>query len=183
MLAVEFQKKKLAQNVNNQSDGYERDNSNSLNEDHDGENDDEIIKETFYFETPSVVLNLQNDLDEHYDVNIIEELKKSLNNKSFQTSTFTLSHIIELNVQSEDERIALELREHVFNRRIRRFALINNNFYTDLEEFLKDAYSLYKTEIERLLEQFKLVKTMTVLTLEFEKKKFITKRERSKWKW
>lgn len=60
---------------------------------------EEIIKQTLYFTTPSTLIGLDSDLSEHYRLNIINELLESVENTAIQGSGFTLSRIIELNVQ------------------------------------------------------------------------------------
>lgn len=86
-------------------------------------------------------------------------------------TSLTFSHINELLIRWEDNRIISGLREHAFSSQIQRFALVdNNNFHIDIDEFLNGAYQLYKMEMGQVLRRFNYVKTMTVFVLEFEKK-------------
>lgn len=124
------------------------------------------VKEKINLQTLSVVLNSQTDLHRHYHEDVIGELKKRIDE-----SKLAFANINELCIQWEDNRIFVELREHAFTHRIQRFALINNNnIYIDIDQFLNASYALYKMEMEKVLQRFKYVKTMTVFVLEFEKK-------------
>lgn len=82
ILVAEFEKNIPTMDENGVPDGGER-----------------TIKETLYFTTPNMTIGLGVDLNEHYQKNIVEEISKSVENTAIQGSGFTLSRIIELDVQ------------------------------------------------------------------------------------
>lgn len=68
-----------------------------------------------------------------------------------------------------NESVELQNRECAFNKRINSFAVVNNK-HLDIAEFLSDAFPIYQTELMRNLEERNIVKSMTILVAEFEKK-------------
>lgn len=60
--------------------------------------DERVIKETLYFPTPSLIIDLAMNLNEHFQTNIVEEITKCIENTAIRGSGFTLSRIIELDV-------------------------------------------------------------------------------------
>lgn len=69
------------------------------NEDNMSDNSDQKIKETLYFPTPNVLIGINADMEKHYEMNIVNEILKSVENMTIRGSGFTLARIIELNVQ------------------------------------------------------------------------------------
>lgn len=82
ILVAEFEKQITTINENDASNGSE----------------ERTIKETLYFPTPNMMIDLTVDLNEHFQTNIIEEITKCVENTAIRGSGFTLSRIIELNV-------------------------------------------------------------------------------------
>lgn len=74
-----------------------------LNDNEPGNSDDEsgvqTIKQTLYFTTPNVLIGIDADIEEHYKININNEIQKSVEETAFRGSGFRLARIIELNVQ------------------------------------------------------------------------------------
>lgn len=91
IFVAEFEKRITRVNQNENSDDNESD-----------DDDDEVnglIKQTLYFTTPSKMLTLATNLNEHYKRNVIDEVVRSVEDTAIRGSNFTLSRIIELNVQ------------------------------------------------------------------------------------
>lgn len=72
-------------------------------------------------------------------------------------------------MENVESRVELQIRERAFNRRIHTFAIVNKN-HVDIEDFLSDAYHQYQSEVLRILNEFNIVKSMTIFAAEFEKK-------------
>lgn len=68
-----------------------------------------------------------------------------------------------------NDRVELQIRDRVFNRRIHTFAIVNKD-HIDIESFLNDAFHIYESEVTRILEEFNIVKSLTIFAAEFEKK-------------
>lgn len=65
----------------------------------ENESDMQTIKETLYFTTPNVLIGADSDIEEHFKLNINNEIQKSVEETAFRGSGFRLARIIELNVQ------------------------------------------------------------------------------------
>lgn len=88
-LTVEYEKKIPKVNTSVNVDDDSPDNLDS----------DEIIKITRHYPSPTVLIGLDSDVEANYQINIIDELLKCVENDAMQGSGFTLSRIVELNVQ------------------------------------------------------------------------------------
>lgn len=71
-------------------------------------------------------------------------------------------------MENANNKIELQIRERAFNRRIHRFAIVN----LDIQIFSNESYLIYESEINRILNEFIIVKSMAVLVAEFEKKNY-----------
>lgn len=70
---------------------------------------------------------------------------------------------------ANSERVKLEMNNCAFVNRIHSFSILNIE-HIDIQEFLKDAFVLYKSELVRILnEHNNKVKTSSCLIVEFEK--------------
>lgn len=96
-LVAEFEKNILTTNAN--ENGNENENDNNANE-----SGEQTIKETLYFSTPVVIIGTDSDLKQNYEINIIDEILKSVEETAIRGSGFTLARIIELNVQISSYR-------------------------------------------------------------------------------
>lgn len=72
-------------------------------------------------------------------------------------------------MENIESRVELRIRKRAFYNRIHTFAIINND-HIDVEPFLKDAFHHYKSEVMRILNEFNIVKSITIFVAEFEKK-------------
>lgn len=72
-------------------------------------------------------------------------------------------------MEDETARVELKMLESAFDRRILSFAIVNIS-HLDIHLFMNDAFELYKTEVNRVLESFQMIKSMAILRVEFEKK-------------
>lgn len=69
----------------------------------------------------------------------------------------------------ENASVELQNLERAFNRRIRTFAIVNKG-HSEIEAILNDAFNIYRVELTHILEEYSLVKTLSVFAAEFEKK-------------
>lgn len=66
--------------------------------------------------------------------------------------------------------VELRERESAFNRRLHTFDIVNKVAERiDIPEFLWDAYSIYESELKKTLGVKNMVKTMTIIALEYKK--------------
>lgn len=72
-------------------------------------------------------------------------------------------------MENINDRVELQVRDRAFNRRLFTFAILNKAQHIDIELFLKDAFYIYQPELHRFLDEHNMVKSMTILTAEFEK--------------
>lgn len=68
------------------------------------------------------------------------------------------------------DRVELQTRNYAFNHRIHTFAIVDKIQKIDIESFLKDAFIIYESEMECILELHNTVKSVVYLFAEFEKK-------------
>ncbi|XP_055306011.1 uncharacterized protein LOC129570437 [Sitodiplosis mosellana] len=73
-------------------------------------------------------------------------------------------------MENINKRVELEVCESAFNKRLRTFNIVNKVARVDIEEFLWDAFDIYKSEISSIHELHNMVKSSTTLVAEFEKK-------------
>lgn len=69
--------------------------------DENGQPDSDVykVKETAYFHTSNKLISLEDDLNKHYNENVMEEVREGIENSAFRGSGFALSRIIRLDVQ------------------------------------------------------------------------------------
>lgn len=92
IFVAEFEKKILKVYENeNENENSTSDNSASGSED--------VIKQTLYFATSNKLIGLDTDMNVHFQVNVIDEIVKCIDETAIRGSGFTLARIIELNVQ------------------------------------------------------------------------------------
>lgn len=68
------------------------------------------------------------------------------------------------------DRVEFQTRENGFKNRLFTFAIVDKEVRVEIMDFLVDAYHIYEREINRALELHHMIKSMTVLAIEFEKK-------------
>lgn len=71
-------------------------------------------------------------------------------------------------IENEDPKVEIMITNSAFGNRIREFDLVNFG-YVDLEEFLLNCFSHFQQEISKVLKQFKLIKTISYLSADFER--------------
>lgn len=64
--------------------------------------------------------------------------------------------------------VELKITKSAFNRRIHEFEIVNNG-YKGIKEFFVNAFEPYKTKITETLTEFKLIKTVSYFSAEFER--------------
>lgn len=60
--------------------------------------------------------------------------------------------------QSIDQKVEFQKRNSAFNRRLFTFAIVNKSNHIDIEAFLKDAFLLYKSDLQHALNLHNMVK-------------------------
>lgn len=74
-------------------------------------------------------------------------------------------------MENISDLVELQVVESAFERRIRTFAIVNkDDVLLDVEKFLENAAHLYKAELKHVLHDFNIIKTMSILAADFEKK-------------
>lgn len=76
-------------------------------------------------------------------------------------------------MEKVNQRVELQVLETAFERRIHNFAIVNKE-HIDIAEFLNDSFDIYQTELKRNLEEYNMVKSMSILVAEYEKKIYPT---------
>lgn len=89
-------------------------------------------------------------------IQLVSELLKELHNNMSISESEILPHV------------ELQIGNSAFGRRIREFDLINFG-YRDIEQFLLNAFDLYKTQIVEAVRQFHLIKTVSYFCADFER--------------
>lgn len=79
-----------------------------------------------------------------------------------------MSNIERENIVDEIPRVEFRDVKSAFGRRIREFEIVNIGFKS-IEEFLVSAFEIYQVEISKAIAEFKLIKTVSYLSAEFER--------------
>lgn len=68
---------------------------------------------------------------------------------------------------SDRDELQERLTKRAFNKRICTFVIVNKD-HIDIKAFLSDAFRIYRTEVNRILEKHNVVETSTVFACRFE---------------
>lgn len=68
-----------------------------------------------------------------------------------------------------DESVELQVRQYGYGERLYKFAIVDKTIRIDIEAFLKEAFHIYENELDRVIGLHNMVKSITILTAEFEK--------------
>lgn len=71
---------------------------------------------------------------------------------------------------SDGECVEFQACANAFNKRLSTFNIVNKVQRTDIQSFLNDAYKIYQKELMCILEKYNIVKSLSILAAEFEKK-------------
>lgn len=97
VLKAEFEKK--ISSASNNDPNCAGGSSNNGNADA-GENNVTVVTQTMFLASPLVLLTIEDSLQEHYELNVINEMVRRIEDQELYGSGFSLSRIIELNVNA-----------------------------------------------------------------------------------
>lgn len=112
-----------------------------------------------YDQVEPLDLSVKNNNNQNYDQ--VEPLDLSVNRDNNEM-------VEDHNEMEDNDSLNLEIRENAFERRIRTIAIVNKT-HIDVTQFLKDTYSLYKSEVLKMIDEHYITKTKACFIAEFEK--------------
>lgn len=69
----------------------------------------------------------------------------------------------------DNQSVELQRRTSAFNNRLFTFAIVNKTHCVDIPIFMERSFAIYRSELQRAIDNYNMVKSMTVFVAVFEK--------------